>query len=492
MQAYQALEARFRRISGLAGASAILNWDQAVMMPRGANAVRGEQMAVLGGLIHEITTAAETGELIARAHEEAGELDGWQAANLGEIERVYRRATALDGKLVEAIARATNNCEMAWREAREKDDFAGLEPRLAEVVELARESAKRLGEVLALTPYDACLESFQPGLGRQTIEALFAPLEERLPGMIDDALARQQPPVEPKGPFALERQRELARSLMERIGFDFDHGRLDESAHPFCGGVPGDHRLTTRYRENEIVSALMGVLHETGHALYEAGLPRAWVHQPVGEARGMAAHESQSLLMEMQACRSPQFIGFMGERLKHAFADQQAFEPANLVRLYSRVERGLIRVDADELTYPLHIVLRFRLERLLIEGDLAVSDLPGAWNDGMQELLGRRPDTDRDGVMQDIHWPIGAFGYFPSYTVGAVLAAQLFKAARAATPDLLDHIAEGDFAPLLGWLREHVHGRASSVSFDELVETATGKPLGVEDFLAHLEQRYLS
>ncbi|MCB9943298.1 MAG: carboxypeptidase M32 [Geminicoccaceae bacterium] len=490
MQAYPALRERFRRISGLSGASAILGWDQSVMMPKGASAVRGEQLAVLSGMIHELVAAAETGDLIERAREE--ELDGWEAANLREIERSFRRATALDGRLVEAITRATSACEMTWRTARADNDFASLAPRLEEVLALTRESAQRYGEVLDLKPYDACLENFQPGLKRGEIESLFAPLEEQLPEMIDAALARQGKPQRPTGPFVLDKQRQLARSLMEQIGFDFDHGRLDESAHPFCGGVPGDHRLTTRYREDELTSALMGVLHETGHALYEAGLPAEWVSQPVGEARGMAAHESQSLLMEMQACRSPQFVGYLSGRLIETFGDQAAFATGNLTQLYTHVERGLIRVDADELTYPLHIILRFRLERALMEGDLAVADLPGAWNDGMEELLQRRPDTDREGLMQDIHWPIGAIGYFPSYTVGAILAAQLFAAARRAMPQMPDEIGRGDFSGLLSWLREHVHGKASRLELSALVEEATGRPLGTEDFLAHLRQRYLT
>ena len=490
MQAYRALEARFERIAGLSGASAILGWDQAVMMPRGSNATRGEQLAVLSGIVHELTIASETGELIAAAGEEP--LEGWQARNLAEIRRVHAHATALDGKLVEALTRATNDCEMTWREARGQDDFASLAPSLGKVVELTREAGRQLGVALGCAAYDALLEKFQPGLGRAQIDGLLLPLGERLPGMIDDASARQTAPLEPQGPFAIDKQRALARRLMGEIGFDFDRGRLDESTHPFCGGVPGDHRITTRYDEREIVSSLMGVLHETGHALYEAGLPGDWTRQPVGAARGMAAHESQSLLMEMQACRSPAFLRYLSGLLAETFGQQEAFSPANLERLYTRVERGLIRVDADELTYPLHILLRYRLEQALVAGDLAVADLPAAWNDGMAELLGRRPDSDREGVLQDIHWPVGAFGYFPSYTVGAVLAAQLFAAAREAVPDLMERIARGDFSALLAWLRENVHSKASSVDLDQLVQGATGHPLTADAFLAHLESRYLS
>ncbi|MCB2054977.1 MAG: carboxypeptidase M32 [Geminicoccaceae bacterium] len=490
MDAYRTLERRFERLSGLSGAAAILNWDQAVTMPRGANATRGDQLATLSGLMHEMITASDTGALIEAARDE--KLDGWQAANLREMTRAHDRATALPVDLVEAITRAANGCEMVWRDARAADDFAALRPHLEEVVKLTRESAAASGARLGLEPYDALLDRFQPGLDRPTVDRLFAPLEAALPAMVDDASSRQRPARVPEGPFPVERQKGLARALMTRIGFDFDHGRLDESTHPFCGGVPGDHRITTRYDEREIVSSLMGVLHETGHALYEAGLPEEWVRQPVGDARGMAVHESQSLLMEMQACRSPEFLGFLAGELATTFGDQPAFEPDNLVRLYTTVKRGPIRVDADELTYPLHIVLRYRLEQALIEGDLQVAELPEAWRSGMRELLGVTPADDRTGVMQDIHWPIGAFGYFPNYTLGAVLAAQLHRAAIAAVPDIQSALREGDFAPLLGWLRRNVHAHASRFEMPELVEAATGAPLGTDAFLAHLERRYLA
>ncbi len=488
MSACATLELRFKRLADLGGAAAVLNWDQAVMMPKGGNAARGEQLATLGGVMHGILVAPETRQLLEAAEDEP--LDPWQRANLALIRRRLERATALPQDLVEATARATNACEMAWREARAASDYATLRPKLEEVLRLTREASRLQGEKLGLEPYAALLDGFQPGLDEATIDRLFAPLEERLPGLIDAALARQQPAATPVGPFPLERQKTLARELMARLGFDFDHGRLDESVHPFCGGTPTDIRITTRYDESEIVSAIMGVMHETGHALYEAGLPEAWRHQPVGEAHGMAIHESQSLLIEMQACRSPAFLGFLAGRLADTFGHQPALARENLVRLYGTVRRGLIRVDADELTYPLHIVLRYRLEKALIAGDLDLRDLPAAWGDGMAELLGIHPPDDRRGCLQDIHWPVGAFGYFPNYTLGALLAAQLFQAARAAIPNLLAHIAKGDFTPLLAWLRTHVHERASSLPLQELIRSATGQTLHTEAFLTHVTERY--
>ncbi len=488
MSAYVTLERRFKRLADLGGAAAVLNWDQAVMMPKGGNAARGEQLATLGGLGHEILVSPETRDLVEAAGAEP--LDAWQGANLALIRRRLERATALPRDLVEATARATNACEMAWREARAASDYAALRPKLEEVLRLTREAASLQGRKLGLEPYAALLDGFQPGLDEAAIDRLFAPLQQHLPGLIDDALARQQPAMPPVGPFPVELQKKLARELMARLGFDFAHGRLDESTHPFCGGTPTDIRITTRYDAAEIVSAIMGVMHETGHALYEAGLPEAWRHQPVGEAHGMAIHESQSLLVEMQACRSPAFLGFLAARLAETFGAQPALAPGNLVRHYRTVRKGLIRVDADELTYPLHIVLRYHLEKALIAGDLDLRDLPAAWSDGMAELLGIRPPDDRQGCLQDIHWPVGAFGYFPNYTLGALLAAQLFQAAGRAIPGLQAHIAQGDFQPLLAWLRSRIHEKASSLPMQELIQEATGAELGTEAFLAHVAERY--
>ncbi len=491
---YAAREERFRRIGALEGALSILNWDASVVMPRKAAADRGEHLAALKRVVHDLLTHAETGEHLAGAEGE-GDLDPWQAANLREMRRKYRHAHALEPALVEALARATTSCEMVWRGARASADFAALAPELTEVVRLTREAASVTGAALGLDPYDALLDAYQPDLRDAAVVPLFDRLAAELPPLIDAALSRQAgrpEPLRPKGPFATDRQKDLGRAMMARLGFDFEAGRLDESTHPFCGGTPSDIRITTRCREDEAVSALMGVLHETGHALYEGGLPERWRGQPVGEARGMAVHESQSMIVEIQACRSPAFVRFLAAELSAAFGDDPAFAPDNLVRYYNRVERGLIRVDADELTYPLHVALRHRLERRMIAGDLEVPDLPGAWNEGMRELLGVAPPDDRVGCLQDIHWPVGAFGYFPCYTLGAMLAAQLFRAAQAEMPGLLDAIGRGDFAPMLGWLRERVHGQGARLGFQDLVAEATGAPLTPEPFLEHLRERYLS
>jgi carboxypeptidase Taq len=291
----------------------------------------------------------------------------------------------------------------------------------------------------------------------------------------------------------LEQQRQVAVRFMERIGFDFANGRLDVSAHPFCGGTPDDVRITTRYNENDFARALMGVLHETGHALYQRGLPVKWRLQPVGRARGMAVHESQSLLLEMQVCRSRAFLSYAAPILREAFDGQgPEWEPEPLYRRQTRVQRSLIRVDADEVTYPAHVILRYRLERAMLAGDLKPAELPGAWAEVMHELLGVTPESDREGCLQDIHWYDGNWGYFPTYTLGALIAAQLFEAARRDIPDLTQAIATGEFAPLRGWLHERVHSKGSLLSTAKLVEEATGRPLGTASFERHLRERYLA
>ncbi|HJQ58445.1 MAG TPA: carboxypeptidase M32 [Vineibacter sp.] len=493
-QAYLDLEARFRRLSGVEGAMAILNWDRSTMMPSGSAEDRGAQLATLGVLAHELLTAPPVGDLLAAAKVADG-LDSWQQANLREMWRAWVHATALSPRLVEAMVRATTRCEMVWREARAKDDYAALKPHLQAVLDLVRETAQAKAEKLDVAPYDALLDQFEPDGRAARIDVLFAELEAFLPDLLQRVMAQQArrpAPLKPPAPFAIDAQRRLGLEMMRAVGFDFDKGRLDVSAHPFTGGTPDDVRLTTRYDESDFARALMGVLHETGHAMYEAGLPAAWRQQPVGKARGMALHESQSLLLEMQACRGRAFITFAAPRMRAAFGGSgAAWEAENILRLYTVVRPGFIRGDADEVTYPLHVILRYRLERALIEASMTLDDLPDAWNEGMQRALGIRPPTDVLGCLQDIHWPDGAWGYFPTYTLGALAAAQLFQSACAADPDIEPGLARGDFAPLYRWLRTNVHEKGASAPTDTILTEATGAPLGTGAFRRHLERRYL-
>ena len=495
MTAYQQLEARFRRIGALDEAVSVLNWDAAAMMPPGGMSARTEQLANLRVVAHAHLADPEIGELLEAAEGERDALGPWQQANLREIRRRRAHAAALPASLVEAMSRAASECEAVWRRARPENDFTAVLPGLERVLALKREAAAVKAERLGKTPYEALLDQYEPGLSVATIDRLFDETAAVLPDLLDDVLARQaslSPMASPSGPFPIEAQRRVAAILMERIGFDFEHGRLDVSTHPFCGGTPDDVRITTRYSEDDFARALMGVLHETGHALYQRGLPAEWRLQPVGRARGMAVHESQSLLLEMQACRSRAFMIFAAPILREAFGGEAAaWEPEALYRRQTRVARSLIRVDADEVTYPAHVILRYRLERAMIAAELAPADLPAAWADGLRALIGVAPNSDREGCLQDIHWYEGLFGYFPTYTLGAMIAAQLFEAMRTQIPDLMEAIAAGEFAPLLGWLRARIHAKGSLLPTDELIAGATGRPLDAASFTCHLRGRYL-
>jgi len=492
---YPQLETRFARLTALGDAEGMLHWDMAALMPPGGAEARAEQLAALKTVRHEILTAPEMADLLAGA-EATPDLDPWQRANLREMKRIWTQATALSEELVEALSRAESACEMVWRRARAEADFKAVLPSLERLLDLVREGARAKSEKLGLGPYDALLNQYEPGGSADSIDAVFADLEDFLPPFLARVLERQaeKPAVHvPEGPFPASVQRGLGLQLMEALGFDFEHGRLDESLHPFCGGTPDDVRITARYDESDFTSGLMAVLHETGHALYERGLPKNRRGQPVGKARGMSVHESQSLLVEMQVCRSADFLTFAAPIMRAAFDGAgPAWETENLYRHYSRVEPGFIRVDADEVTYPLHVILRYPLERAMIEGGLEARDLPGAWNEGMKKLLGLTPPDDGLGCLQDIHWYDGAWGYFPTYTLGAMTAAQIYRAACDADPAIPAGIPKGDFRPLFAWLGEHIHGQGSLKTGPELLTQSTGRPLDASAFKAHLERRYLA
>ena len=382
MTAYTELEARSTHLTQLREVQAIAHWDEACMMPSGGGARRGEALATLTGLIHDKAADPAIGELLNKAR--AGEaLNDWQSANLAEIERGWVEATAVPGDLVRAIALATSRCEQAWRKARGQNNWLAVMPLLEEVVNLARQRADALANATGLARYDALLETYETELRVADIEVEFDDLKAFLPPLLDKVLSAQQPIAPLKGPFPVTSQRQLCEDTMHMLGFDFERGRFDVSHHPFCGGVPDDTRITTRYDEESFIESFMAICHETGHALYQQGLPVDWRDQPVGDSLGAAVHESQSLLMELQVCRSREFISHLAPSLRSAFGaatSDPAWSADNLYRHATRVERGYIRVDADEVTYPLHVILRFELERGLLEGAVSVAELPEAWD----------------------------------------------------------------------------------------------------------------
>jgi carboxypeptidase Taq len=392
------------------------------------------------------------------------------------------------------MAKVTARAEVKWLEAKEKSDFKLFAPLLEEVTNLVRDKGLILGKALKLDPYDALVDEFSPGLTSAEIDVIFTALGRRLPGLIHEVIDLQatRPPLEITGRFSVSRQRQLSLDLMKSMGFAFERGRLDESEHPFTGGVPGDIRITTKFSPTDPLTGLMGVFHETGHAMYDLGLPEAWRGQPVGRDRGMAMQESQSLLLEMLICRNRPFLQYLQPLLLKAFGvNGPEWEVENLYKLLIRVRRGLIRVDADELTYPLHVMLRYELEKELLSGELKVKDLPEAWSVRMDARLGVKPSNDAEGCLQDVHWAVGSFGYFPSYALGAVIAAQLYETMRMELPELDSDIAAGRFERLFGWLRDNVHALGASLSTPDLIRQATDKPLTAAAWMRYVEAKYL-
>ena len=462
------------------------------MMPTKGNDARAAAEAELQALMHRVRTDPQLADQLRTAESEV--LSDNERANLREMSRDWRDANALPESLVEAKSLAGAKCEHAWRSQRAANDWKGFLENFREVVRLSREEAQLLADDSGLSRYDALMDRYEPGVRAADIDRIFGDVKQWLPQLIARVQAKQrsEPLIASVGPFPVATQRTMNLAVMKKLGFDFDAGRLDESAHPFSGGVPEDVRLTTRYREDDFVQSLMGTIHETGHARFEQNLPREWLGQAIGHARSYGIHESQSLSFEMQLARSREFAGLLAPMLSEHFGSQPAFEAGNLHHALTRVKPGFIRVNADEVTYPAHIILRYEIERALIEGDIEPDDIPALWDEKMQTLLGLDTRGNyKDGCLQDVHWSDGSFGYFPSYTLGAMYAAQWFAAMRRATPDLDARIAAGDFAPVFEWLKANVWSQASRWETPELVRRASGEALNPAHFRAQLDTRYL-
>ncbi|MGJ8516246.1 carboxypeptidase M32 [Carnimonas bestiolae] len=487
--AYSQLTDTFDRISRLNHLLSIGAWDMNVMMSAKGSEARGAAMAELGLEVQRRLSAPQISEWLNSAEQES--LSEIEQANVREMRREYEYATALPPELNEALSIAGSRCEVAWRQQRRDNDWEGFKDNLREVVRLSREKAERLSELKGVSRYDAMLDEFEPGMTSETLDVVFDDVRSWLPDLIQRALEKQQRAPLPylQQSFPQHQQHALALDVMKLLQFDFDAGRLDVSVHPFSGGVPTDSRITTRYDENDFVTSLMSVIHETGHTRYEQNLPKQFAGQPVGLARSMGIHESQSLSFEMQLARTDAFLAIIAPLVNtHLGTDFSAGALAQRVR---HVAPGKIRVDADELTYPAHVMLRYEIERALIEGDLEVDDIPGAWDERMQRYL--NIDTRGDfanGCMQDIHWTDGAFGYFPTYSLGAIYAAQLFKAASHSTPTMMQQIESGKLTELFDWYRANIWQHGRRYSSQQLITRATGKSLDIHAYRAHLESRY--
>lgn len=458
----------------------------------GGSRARGEALAELSVLRHEILTAKQVGEWLQQAQQES--LDDVAQADLYEMQRAWQQASLLPASLVEAKSIAGSRCEHAWREQRPANDWQGFAANLKEVVKLSREEAEIRSQANGCSRYDALLDLFEPGMTSTKLDKTFGDLKQWLPDLLQQIVEQQsrESIVRPSGPFPQASQRQLGLAIMQQLGFDFTAGRLDISAHPFCGGVPQDVRITTRYSETEFISAMMGVIHETGHARYEQNLPQQWADRPVALARSTAIHESQSLFFEKQLGRSPQFLSLIHPRVIEHLGERPGMDVDNFIALNQRVKPGLIRVDADEVSYPAHVILRYEIERALIAAEIEVDDIPALWNEKMQSWLGLDTGGNyRDGCMQDIHWTDGAFGYFPTYTLGAMYAAQLFHALQRAIPQVEENILRGDLQPVFDWLQQNIWQHGSRFTTRQLIENATGEDLNARYFRQHLERRYL-
>lgn len=481
-----------RQTALLASTASVLEWDERTYMPGAAGEYRAEQIAQLAGMAHARWVDERFGDNLTRLADQLhGDSTTDAGATVAELKRQYDKKTRLPQSLVEELARTSILGQQVWSEARRDDDFAHLRPVLEKLFDLKRAEAAALGYRDSI--YDPLLDEFEPGASTAEVRAVLAALRDALTPLAraiagsgrrpDVSLLERQYPV--------DAQREFAREAAARVGFDFARGRLDTTAHPFCTSLgPHDIRLTTRYNEREFGDAFFGTLHEAGHGLYEQGLPPDEFGLPLGEAMSLGIHESQSRLWENLVGRSRAFWEHMFPAARSAFS--QALASTSLDDFYfaiNDVRPSLIRVEADEVTYNLHIFVRFELEQALLADDLRVADLPAAWNEKYRDYLGLTPPSDAVGVLQDIHWSGGAIGYFPTYALGNLYAAQFFEQAESEVGPLNEQFRRGEFQPLLGWLRQKIHRHGRRMRAAELVQNVTGRPLSHEPLLRHLERK---
>jgi len=489
------LTTRLREAATFASIRATLSWDQETVMPRQAAPFRADELALVATMEHERLTHPRLLELIARCEADRElSADPAVAADLREARRDFERASKLPTELVRELTKLSSEAIEAWKEARKRSDFAAFAPYLSRQVELNRKKAECYGAPPGGELYDALLDEYEPGMTAAELTRIFTPLRAVLAPFIAGLTSAARKPSD--GPsralIPIARQQEFCRLVAERVGFDFDAGRLDESTHPFTEGLaPGDTRITSRYADDRFTDALGSTLHEAGHGLYEQGLPKSSFHgQPRAQAAGLGLHESQSRLWENQVGRSRAFWTWAAGEAKRVlgapvaqFSAEQCFESVN------RVTPSLIRVDSDEATYNLHIMLRFEIEKALVRGDLAVADVPERWNERVRQDLGLTVPEDRVGCLQDIHWSAGAIGYFPTYTLGTLYAAQLWEALAREVATVDADMARGDFSQVLAWLRRNVHAHGRRYRSAELCEKVTGKPLAHEAMMTHLRSK---
>ncbi len=492
---FESICSQARRAMLLQTAADTLEWDERTGMPIGAGDYRAGQVSTLQTMAHQIRTETAYGEGLQQLIAASEEIDPHSeiGSTIRELYRDWDRDRKLPDDLVQKTSEARIRGQQSWDAARKADDFGMFRDTLAHLIELKREAGERLSEGTELTPYEALLDEYEPGAQAADLQKNFDDLRKPLVELISQiADAPRQPNLAIlKQNFDIDSQRRFSRFVAEKVGFDFGRGRLDETSHPFCTTLgPSDCRILTRFESNWLPSGVFGTLHETGHGLYEQGLRQDWFGLPPGSFVSLGIHESQSRLWENQVGRSRSFWQWLYPEAQKSFAP--LLDCVSLDEFHfaiNAVGPSLIRVEADEATYNLHIIIRFDLERQLIDGSLSVADLPAAWNARYESDLGIRPPSDADGVLQDVHWSAGLFGYFPTYTLGNLASAQLFDAARNDLGDLDSAFARGDFQPLLEWLRSNVHHHGKAYSGAQLLEKATGSSLRAEHLVSYLRSK---
>ncbi len=491
MHPYRNLMNHLRETAILNSCAALLGWDERTYMPRAGSAHRAEQLALLARWSHERLTAPHVGEWLSEL--DAVTLDPDQAANVREIRRSYRRAIRLPARLVEELARVTTQAQQIWVDARTSNDFSRFLPWLERIIALKREEAQALGE--GSEPYDSLLEEYEPGATVQRIDSVFQALATELVPFVSRLLEAPRQPDESilRQDFPVPAQEHFGRTVAEAIGFHFEAGRLDVTAHPFCTGIgPGDCRLTTRYHPTHFSEGFFGILHECGHGIYEQNLPAEHFGTPLGTACSLGIHESQSRLWENFVGRSFEFWEFYFPKAQQVFASLHHVRLDDFILAINRVGRTFIRVEADEVTYNLHIILRFELEQKLIRGELSPGDVPLAWNERFHDLLEITPPSDTLGCLQDIHWSFGGIGYFPTYTLGNLYAAQFMEAAQRdlGESELRDDFRQGRFNRLRDWLVTKIHRHGQRYRAEELCQRVTGAALSHHPFMRYLRAKY--
>ena len=484
---YTEFENRIRRMSNISNAAGIVRWDQEVMMPEGGTPARSQQLSALSAVQHELLTEDPMDEWLDKL-DDASLPDDRQAV-VREVRREYERANRVPTNLVEKISEVTSEAHPAWKKAKETDSFDEFAPVLEQLVELKREYAEHIDP--NRDPYAVLFEEYEPYLDLKTADTILTELRDQLVPLIDDIADADTKIADPfTGSYDSDIQHSVAEDVLDLLGYDWTRGRLDTAPHPFSSGTQFDARITTRFNEEDPLDSLTSTIHEFGHARYTQGLPQDKYGTPLGESRDLSVHESQSRFWENHIGRSKPFWEQLLPILSEHFPQlaevplQEAYEAANKVD-----PDNLIRVEADELTYHLHIIIRYEIERDLISGDLSVEDVPAVWNEKYEQYLGVRPESDAEGCLQDIHWSHGSFGYFPTYSLGSVLAAQINHAIRSEL-DVSSLVRAQSFDQITDWLQETIHQHGCRYRTDELIEHATGEPLTAEYFCTYAEDKY--